>query len=81
MGWHVRYADRELKHEMLSPELPSREDAFEAAWQIAQGPHDILALEGPDEETVTVEEIGSWFDRRQADLAAAGPGAPGGAGA
>ena len=68
MGWHVRYIDRELKHELLSPELPTREDAFEAAWGIAHGPHDILALEGPDEETVSVEEIGSWFDRRQADL-------------
>ncbi len=73
MGWHVRYIDRELNHELMSPELPSREAAFEAAWEIAQGPHDITAIEGPDEETITVEEIGSWFDRRE-PVADATPG-------
>jgi hypothetical protein len=67
MGWHVRYIDRSLKHELLSPEFATREEAFEGAWVLAQGENDISAIEGPDEQTVTVEEIGSWFDRRSSD--------------
>ena len=74
MAWHIRYVDRGIKHEALSPELPTREAALDAAWDLAQGENDILAIEGPDEETVTEEEIGSWFDRRVADVTGA-PGA------
>ena len=65
MSWHVRYIDNSLKHELLSPELASREAAFEAAWALAQDDeNEIVALEGPDEITVTIEEINSWFDRQ-----------------
>ncbi len=65
MSWHVRYIDRTLKHEMLSPELESREEAFETAWTLAQDEsNEITALEGPDEQTVTIEEINAWFDRQ-----------------
>ncbi len=64
MSWHVRYFDRTLKHEVLSSEFVSQEEALEYAWQLAQGENDIEAVEGPDEELVTVEEIGSWFDKR-----------------
>jgi hypothetical protein len=63
MSWHVRYFDRTLKHEVLSSEFASKEDALEHAWQLAEGENDIEAIEGPDEELVTVEEIGSWFDQ------------------
>ncbi len=73
MGWHVRYIDKTLNHELVSPELPTREAAFEQAWTIAnEGENDITAIEGPDEALVTVEEIGAWFDRRSA----AGPAQP-----
>lgn len=64
MRWHVRYIDRSLKHELLSPEFPTRNEAFESAWALAQGDNDILALEGPDEELVSMEQVGAWFDRR-----------------
>lgn len=64
MSWYVRYFDRSLKHEFLSSEFLSQDDALEYAWKLAQGAADILAIEGPDEELVTVEEIGSWFDKR-----------------
>ena len=64
MSWHVRYIDRALKHEVLSPEFGTRDEALENAWAIAQGENDITAIEGPDEELVTMEEVGAWFDRR-----------------
>jgi hypothetical protein len=64
MGWHVRYIDRSLKHELLSPEFATREEAFESAWTLAQQENDITAVEGPDEELVSMEAIGAWFDGR-----------------
>ena len=64
MSWHVRYFDRTLKHEVLSSEFATKEAALEHAWQLAQEENDIEAIEGPDEELVTLEEIGSWFDQR-----------------
>jgi hypothetical protein len=64
MGWHVRYIDRSLKHELLSPEFATRDEAFEHAWTLAQQENDISAIEGPDEELVSMEEIGAWFERR-----------------
>jgi hypothetical protein len=64
MSWHVRYFDRTLKHELLSPEFTTRDEAFESAWTLAQEENDISAIEGPDEELVPREEIAAWFDRR-----------------
>ncbi len=72
MAWHVRYVDRALKHELLSQEFDTRAGALESAWSLAQADKDITAIEGPDEELVSIEEISDWFDarasRRDADL-------------
>ena len=43
MGWHVRYIDRSLKHELLSLEVTTRDEAFESAWTLAQEENDIVA--------------------------------------
>ena len=64
MTWHVRYIDRLLKHDLISPEFESRLQALEHAWTLAQAGSDISAIEGPDEELVTIEEISLWFDER-----------------
>jgi hypothetical protein len=64
MGWFVRYIDDELKHEMLSRELASEEEALEEAWQLAQGDNEILGIDGPGEESVPLEEIEAWFESR-----------------
>ncbi len=37
MGWFVRYIDDELKHEMLSRELATEEEALEEAWNWRKG--------------------------------------------
>jgi hypothetical protein len=66
MGWFVRYIDDELKHEMLSRELASEEEALEEAWQLAQGENEIIGIDGPDEQTVPLEEIQEWFESRSA---------------
>ncbi len=49
MGWFVRYIDDDLKHEMVSRELASEEEALEEAWQLAQGDNEIVGIDGPDE--------------------------------
>jgi len=65
MGWHVRYFDHGLNHELLSREWPTEEEALEDAWSIAQEDEkEIMAVEGPDEEIVPMEEIQAWFDKR-----------------
>ena len=64
MSWHVRYNDPELKHEMLSAEHETKARALEHAWVLAQEGMEISAIEGPDEELMTVEEIELWFDER-----------------
>ena len=64
MSWHVRYIDTELKHEMLSPEFDTKHAALEHAWTLAQGSIEIAAIEGPDEELLTLEEIELWFDEQ-----------------
>lgn len=64
MAWFVRYIDDELKHEMVSRELASEEEALEEAWQLAQGDKEIIGIDGPDEETVPLEEIEAWFETR-----------------
>ncbi|MCI0467673.1 MAG: hypothetical protein L0Y57_11805 [Beijerinckiaceae bacterium] len=66
MGWLVRYIDDELKHEMVSRELATEEDALEEAWNLAQGENEIIAIEGPDEESVPMLEIEAWFEQRSA---------------
>jgi hypothetical protein len=64
MPWIVRYIDDELKHEMVSRELATEEEALEEAWQLAQGQNEITAIEGPDDESVPMVEIEAWFEQR-----------------
>jgi hypothetical protein len=64
MGWFVRYIDDELKHEMVSRELATEEEAL--AWQLAQGDNEIVGIDGPDEESVPMLEIEAWFEQRSA---------------
>ena len=64
MGWFVRYVDDELKHEMLSRELATEDEALEEAWQLAQGDNEVLGIDGPDEESVPLVEIEAWFENR-----------------
>jgi hypothetical protein len=66
MGWFVRYIDDDLKHEMLSRELATEEEALEEAWNLAQGDNEVIAIEGPDEESVPMVEIEAWFEQRSA---------------
>jgi hypothetical protein len=66
MGWFVRYIDDELKHEMLSREMATEEEALEEAWNLAQGENEIVAIEGPDDESVPMLEIEAWFEQRSA---------------
>ena len=66
MGWFVRYIDDELKHEMLSRELATEDEALEEAWQLAQGDNEVLGIDGPDEESVPLVEIEAWFQNRSA---------------
>jgi|GEM_PF-1143036 hypothetical protein len=70
MGWFVRYIDDELKHEMVSRELASEEEALEEAWNLAQGENEIVAIEGPDDVSVPMLEIEAWFEKRLASGAA-----------
>lgn len=66
MGWHVRYMDLALNHEMLSRECATQEEALEEAWKLAQQKgKEITAIEGPDEEIVPMEEVQAWFDKRR----------------
>ncbi|WP_297298723.1 hypothetical protein [uncultured Methylovirgula sp.] len=65
MGWHVRYIDQALKHELLSQEWGTEEEALEDAWNLAQQDGiEITAVEGPDEEIVPMEDVQAWFDHR-----------------
>jgi hypothetical protein len=66
MGWFVRYIDDELKHEMVSRELATEEEALEEAWNLAQGDNELLGIDGPDEESVPLVEIEAWFEQRSA---------------
>jgi hypothetical protein len=66
MGWYVRYIDDELKHEMLSRELATEDEALEEAWNLAQGDNEVLGIDGPDEESVPLVEIEAWFENRSA---------------
>lgn len=65
MGWHVRYIDSSLKHEMLSSEWATEDEALEDAWKLAQQEdNQVTAIEGPDEEILSMEEIEAWFEKR-----------------
>jgi hypothetical protein len=66
MGWYVRYIDDELKHEMLSRELATEDQALEEAWQLAKGDNEVVAIDGPDDESVPMAEIEAWFENRSA---------------
>jgi hypothetical protein len=66
MGWYVRYIDDELKHEIMSRELATEEEALEEAWQLAQGDNEVVAIDGPDDESVPMVEIEAWFEQRSA---------------
>jgi hypothetical protein len=66
MGWFVRYIDDELKHEMVSRELATEEEALEEAWNLAQGDNEVVGIDGPDEESVAMVEIEAWFEQRSA---------------
>ena len=66
MGWFVRYIDDELKHEMVSHELATKEEALEEAWQLAQGDNEVVGIDGPDEESFAMVEIEAWFEDRSA---------------
>jgi hypothetical protein len=64
MGWHVRYIDNALKHDMLSREWSTEDEALEEAWNLAQRDNQVTAIEGPDEAIVTLDEILVWFEKR-----------------
>jgi len=66
MGWFVRYIDDELKHELVSRELATEEEALEEAWNLAQGDNEVIGIDGPDEESVPLVEIEAWFENRSA---------------
>jgi hypothetical protein len=66
MGWFVRYIDDELKHEMVSHELATEEEALEEAWQLAQGDNEVVGIDGPGDESVPMVEIEAWFEHRSA---------------
>jgi hypothetical protein len=66
MGWFVRYIDDELKHEMISRELATEEEALEEAWNLAQGDNEVVGIDGPEDESVAMVEIEAWFEERSA---------------
>ena len=66
MGRYVRYIDDSVKHEMLSRELATEDEALEEAWQLAQGDNEVVAIDEPDEESVPMVQIDAWFESRSA---------------
>lgn len=64
IAWHVRFFSPSLKHEMLSPELATEEDAFEEAWKLAENGEAVTAVEGPDGEIGSTDEVDLWFRER-----------------
>ncbi len=45
----------------------TREEALENAWMLAQDEFEILAVEDPDDEPVSMDEIEAWFERRSGE--------------
>lgn len=64
MSWHVRFFSPSLQQELLSPELATKEEAMREAWTLAEQGEDITAVEGPDGELVSAEEIEVWAEDR-----------------
>jgi hypothetical protein len=46
--------------------LATEEEALEEAWQLAQGDNEVLAIDGPDDESVPMVEIEACFEHRSA---------------
>ena len=61
MSWHVRYFSPALKHDMMSPELATEEEALQEAWRLAESGEDITSIEGPDGEIASSDEVELWF--------------------
>ena len=51
---------------MLSRELATEDEALEEAWNLAQGDNEVIAIDGPDEESIPMVEIEAWFENRSA---------------
>ena len=64
MSWHVRFFSPSLQQELLSPELATKAEAMREAWTLAEQGEDITAVEGPDGELVSAEEIEVWAEDR-----------------
>ena len=60
MSWHVRFFSPSLQQDVLSPELATKEEALRQAWTLAEQGEDVTAVEGPDGELVSTEEIETW---------------------
>ena len=79
MAWHVRFYSPSLKHELLSPELNTEDEALEVAWQLAQSGEDITSIEGPDGEIASADEVELWFrEHRQTPPSTLGANQAGG---
>ena len=64
MSWHIRFFSPSLKHELLSPEMATEQEALEEALNLARRGEDVTAIEGPDGEILSAEEIDLWFRER-----------------
>jgi hypothetical protein len=49
---------------MLSREWSTEDEALEEAWNLAQEDSQVTAIEEPDEDIVTLDEILAWFEKR-----------------
>ena len=47
-------------------ELATEKEAFEEAWNLTQGDNEVIAIDGPDEESIPMVEIEAWFENRSA---------------
>ena len=61
MSWHVKFFSPSMNHELLSPELPTEDAAFEEAWRLAESGEAIMSIEGPDGEIASADEVELWF--------------------
>ena len=64
MSWHVRFFSPSLNQDMLSTEFASEDEAFDEAWRLAESGEAVRAIEGPDGEVASAEEIELWFSER-----------------
>ncbi len=68
MAWHVRFFSPSLNHDMMSPELATEEEAFEEAWRLAEIGEAVTAVEGPDGEMASADEVDLWFRERGKEI-------------